>query len=208
MNPNLSEEEQVEALKKWWKENGKSVIGGVIIGLGAVFGWRYWNQHQETLANNASMQFEQLSQSLQAGALDSADVQAKAIVESYPGTVYSVLAALSLAKVQLERGDPDGAIAQLTWAKENAKEGALKQIARLRLVRILVSEGQLDAAAKEIAAADNDEFQGEFAELEGDLAIARGDNDAARSAYERALDNQVGNSALVQMKLDDLAANL
>ena len=40
MDVYTSEDEQVEALKKWWKENGKSVIGGVIIGAGLLFGGR------------------------------------------------------------------------------------------------------------------------------------------------------------------------
>ena len=37
-----SEEEQVQAIKKWGKENGPGIIAGLILGLGALFGWRYW----------------------------------------------------------------------------------------------------------------------------------------------------------------------
>ncbi|MCB1856966.1 MAG: tetratricopeptide repeat protein [Gammaproteobacteria bacterium] len=208
VNPNLSEEEQVEALKKWWKENGKSVVGGVVLGLGAVFGWKYWVEYNESISNQASLEFEQMNQFMQRGETERASAQAEMLMKEHAGTTYAVFAALSLAKASLEQGDGPAAVAQLKWALENASDNSLKQIARIRLVRILLSEGQLDAAAAQVAAAGDDGYRGEFAELRGDIAGARGDIQAAKAAYQEALDNQVGNPVLVQMKMDDLAANL
>jgi predicted negative regulator of RcsB-dependent stress response len=201
----LSEEEQVEALKKWWKENGRSTIAGVVLGLGAIFGWRYWVDYQSGIAQQASIRMVELNQSVASGNSESASEQAKQIIEKFQGTPYAVFASLNLAKVMLQSGESDSAIAQLKWALENSSDSSLKQIIRARIARIMVSLGQLDEADLVVASADSDSFRGEFAELRGDIARSRGDENAARTAYQEALDNEVSNSAQVQMKLDDLA---
>ncbi len=201
----LSEEEQVEALKKWWKENGKSVVGGVVLGLAAVFGWQYWNQHQQQVAGQASMLFEQMNQSLTQGNLDVAAKQAEAISASFDGSAYDTFATLALARVKLEQGDQDAATALLRRVVEKGNTPSLQQIARLRLGRILVSAGDTDGAAAVVDAAPDDSFRGEFKALAGDIALARGDQAAARDAYLEALAAGVGNTALVRIKLEDLA---
>ncbi len=202
---NLSEEEQVEALKKWWKENGKSVAAGIIIGLGGVFGWQYWSEQQKTIAEQASMQFEQLTQSVAANA-PTAIGQAENLIASNQGSAYAVFAALNLAKVKYQQGDINGAKAQLQWVLEHADDPSLQQIARLRQARIILNEGQVEEADALIAQAPLDNYRGEIAELRGDIALKRGDKTAAKTAYNEAIEYKVSNNALVQMKLDDLAA--
>ncbi|HEB96932.1 MAG TPA: tetratricopeptide repeat protein [Sedimenticola thiotaurini] len=202
---NLSEEEQVEALKKWWKENGRSVVGGVVLGLGAVFGWQAWQQHQQSIADQASVQFEQLNQSLIAGVQEPAVKQAEQLIGEYGDTPYALFAALDLARVRLGQGKRDAALAQLQWVVDTADEPSFRQIARLRMARIQLDAGNLDAAGALIDQAGNDAYRGEFAELKGDLALARGDRKAAGAAYREALAGGVGSASLVQMKLDDLA---
>ncbi len=202
---NLSEEEQVEALKNWWKENGKSVIAGLVLGLGGVFGWQYWTQHQMQIAEQASQQFEQLTNSVAADS-PAAVTQAEAIITQYEQTPYAVFAALNLAKVKFQQGDVAGAKAQLQWVIAEADDPSLQQIARLRLARLLLDQGSLDEASALVAQAPADSFRGDFAELKGDIALQQGDRAAARQAYQEALEYDVSNSALVQMKFDDLAA--
>ena len=202
---NLSEEEQVEALKKWWKENGRSVIAGLVIGLGGVFGWKAWSQHQQEMVDQASVRFEQLGQSISSGATDSAVKQAEILINDFGDSPYAVFASLSLAKVRLDQDDAGGVQPRLRWAMENSSDPSLRQIARLRLARMMLNDGDLDGASGILAQAEDDHFRGEFAKLRGDLALAQGDEAAAREAYLEALDNGVSNLALVQMKLDDLA---
>ncbi len=202
---NLSEEEQVEALKKWWKENGRSVVGGVVIGLGVVFGWQAWVRYQQSIADAASVQFEQLSQSVADGALETATKQAELLIKEYGKTPYGVFAALDLARVKLQQQDPKGAIEQLQWVLERSDQPSFRQIARLRMARIQLDGGDVDAAAATIAQAEDDAYRGEFDMLRGDIALARGDREAAHTAYREALTNKVGSAALVQMKLSDLA---
>lgn len=205
MDIHLSEEEQVEALKKWWKENGKSVVAGVVLGLGAVFGWQYWNKHQQQLAEQASLQFEKMNQSVQAGS-PAAVVQAEALITDHTGSPYAIFAALDLAKVKFQQGDLAGAKAQLQWALDNSDDTSLQQIARLRLARLMLDAGELDQAALIVGQAPLDNFRGDFAELRGDIALRQGDSAVAREAYAEALEYKVSNPALVQMKHDDLAA--
>ncbi len=205
---NLSEEEQVEALKAWWKENGRSVVGGVVIGLGVVFGWQGWVKYQQSIADAASVQFEQLSQSVAGGALEAAEKQAELLINEYARTPYAIFSALNLARVKLQQQDAEGALEQLRWVVEQSDEPSFRQIARLRMARILIDSGDVDAAAAVIEQAEDDAYAGEFAMLKGDVALARGDRVAAYAAYQSALASKVGSAALVEMKMDDLAVDV
>jgi len=208
VNVHLSEEEQVEALKKWWKENGKSVVAGVVIGLAGVFGWQAWTQKQQATAEQASALFEQMNRSLAMGAAAQAEQQAKSIIQDYQGTTYAVFAAFELARIKVEQGDSAAARAQLQWALDKADDNSLKQIARLRMARLLLSDGDADGAAASLAGAPADGYKAELAELRGDIAVAKGDLAAARQAYQEALDARTGSTSVVQMKLDDLATSV
>ncbi|MES9858761.1 MAG: tetratricopeptide repeat protein [Sedimenticola sp.] len=206
MDVNLSEEEQVEQLKKWWKENGTSVIAGIVIGLGGVFGWQYWNQHQQSIAEQASAQFEQLNHSVATGAEELAVVQAEGMINNFQGTSYAAFAALDLAKLKVQQDDVAGAKVHLQWVLDNISDQSLKQLARIRLARLLLMEGDAESVEAIVIAAPDDSFRGTFAELRGDAALLKGDKSGARQAFRQALEQNVGNSALVQMKFDDLAA--
>ncbi len=202
-----SEEEQVEALKKWWNENGRSIFGGIVLGLGAVFGWQAWTQHQDEIAAQASLRYEKMAQSIQAGNIESALKQGEMIVSDWPDSSYASFAALDMARAQLEQGNVDAAKVQYEWVSANTKDTSLKQLARLRMARILLDQNNIDGAESIVAQADKDNFVGEFAALRGDIARMNKDYAAARTAYQDALDNEVANPRLIQMKLDDLAAD-
>jgi len=199
-----TEEEQVEALKKWWSENGRSIVGGVVLGLGAVFGWQAWNQHQGQTAANASLRYEKMGQAIQSGNSESALKQGEKIIADWPDSAYGVLAALDLAKVKLDQGDAAGAQTQYEWVLANSSDPSMRQVARLRLAKVLIGNNDLDGAEAVIAKADSDNYTGEFSVLRGDIAHARKDYDAARSAYMDALTSEIGNRRLVRMKLDNL----
>lgn len=205
MDVNLSEEEQVEALKKWWKENGKSLIGGVVLGLGLVFGWRAWVEHNQTVAAQASFQYEQLNNAVAAGSYESAIKIAEQLITEYADSTYAVFAALNMAKVKLEQGDKPGARIDLKWAMDHSKDEGLKQIASIRLARVMLDEKDIDAASAIIGQMPANAFSGELAELKGDIALAQGNTEAARQSYEQAITSLDSNTAVIQMKLDDLA---
>jgi predicted negative regulator of RcsB-dependent stress response len=201
----LSEEEQVEALKKWWKENGLSVAGGAILGLAAVFGWQAWNQHQDQIAEQASARFEQMQLASKVGHMESVVKQAEILMTEHADSGYAMFAGLLLAKVKQQEGDIVGARTQLEWVVSNGSDPSLQQIARLRLVRLLLAQGDVDGAAAALVGAPEDNFAGEIAALRGDIARAKNDFAGARKAYQEALEKGVGDTSLVMMKIDDLA---
>jgi predicted negative regulator of RcsB-dependent stress response len=199
-----TEEEQVEALKKWWKENGTSVMAGLVIGLGAVFGWQGWNSYQDRIGGEASVAFYQMLNAVDQGNPELAGKQAERLRADYGSTSYAVLAAMTQARIKVEEGDTTAARAQLEWAMQNAGDDSLKSLSQLNLARLLLNDGDLEGAGR-LAAAETVGFAGEFAELRGDIAVAKKELNAARDAYAQALALNVGNPELVQMKLDDLA---
>ncbi len=205
MSEYLSEDEQVEALKRWWQENGRSVVVGVVIGLGSVFGWQAWSQHQQQIAEQASHRFAQMQFAMEAGDHAAVEKQAELLAAEHADSSYTTFAALYKAKIKQEKGDNEGAQAELEWLLAHTTEPVLKQIARLRLVRILLEINDTDRAAVVLSQAGSDSFSGEFAALRGDLAQLQGDSAAAHKAYLEAIDQGVTDANLLQMKIDQLA---
>lgn len=205
MNTYETDEEKVEAIKKWWKENGFSVVAGVGIGLGAVLGWRAWVEYQDSVAQQASAGFEQLLAIADAGDGEPALTQAELVADDYPSTAYAALANLVRARVALESGDSAGARVALERAIEQAPDPGIAHIAALRLARILVAEGDLATAAGILDQyGQGGSFSGDFQALRGDIAVAEGRTAEARQAYQQALAAGAANAKLLQLKLDEL----
>ncbi|EAS44399.1 hypothetical protein C9J48_04555 [Photobacterium profundum] len=197
-----TEEQQVEALKSWWKENGKAVVLGAVIGLGGLYGWRYYQGEVQTTKELTSDAYSQVMTTLDSGSENAvADVQA--FISANESSQYSVLAALQLAKTQVELGDLDGAIKQLTWAISQTKDQAILPLAQTRLARIYAEQQKFDEALAELDKVTATSWQSKIAELRGDILLLKGDIIAARNAYISA--QQLGASPALQMKLDDLA---
>ncbi|EKO3820487.1 YfgM family protein [Vibrio harveyi] len=198
-----TEEQQVEAIKDWWKENGKAVIIGAVVGLGGLFGWRYYQDSVIQASEAASQSYTTVMNALQTkGAEAQADIQA--FIDSNKVKEYSVLAALQLAKVQVDAKDLSAALEQLKWAQSNTKDAALTPLISYRIARIEAEMGNFDAANAELGKVTDAAWTGRIAELRGDIALRQGDKEAAYTAYTEAQQAADASPAL-QMKLDDLA---
>jgi len=203
-----TEDEQVEAIKSWWRENGKAVMGGAALGLALVLGWQGWQKYSRGQSERASVYYEEFLDSSRAGEADTAQ-QGERLMQEFPRAVYAQFAALELARLDYTKGDSAGARARLQWVLGHADDRALAQLARLRLARLLLDSGDLEALRPLLAEAGQDDaYAGEFAALRGDLALADGDRDAARAAYREALDKGVADQALVRMKLTETGGSL
>ncbi len=202
-----TDDEKVEAIKRWWKENGASVVAGLAIGLTAVFGWRYWVDYRESVGQQASTAFEQLMMTAEGEDSAAALAQAQAIRDGFGSTAYASLADLMEARVKLKAGDPTGAIAALERVVAKAPDPALSRIAALRLARVFLDQGDLDQAGA-IAAkyAEDASFGGDFAAVQGDIAASQGRYAEARQAYARAMAAGASLSQLIQLKIDNLPA--
>jgi predicted negative regulator of RcsB-dependent stress response len=202
-----TDEEKVEAIKKWWKDNGTAVVAGVVIGLGLVFGWRAWVNHQEQVGQRASLAFEQLLMAASSGQGEIALSQAEALNEAYPDGPYAALADLVRAQVLVEQDDLDAAVESLRAAQKAAPNPGLAKLAALRLAQVLIAQEDYEAASKVIEAQDDDTaFSADFAGLRGDIFAAQGEFEAAREAYAQAIAGGAGLSRLIQLKLNDLPA--
>ncbi len=198
-----TEEQQVEAIKDWWKENGKAVIIGAVVGLGGLFGWRYYQDSMIQASEAASQSYTTVMNALQTKGADAqADIQA--FIDSNKVKEYSVLAALQLAKVQVDAKDLSAALEQLKWAQSNTKDAALTPLISYRIARIEAEMGNFDAANAELGKVTDAAWTGRIAELRGDIALRQGDKEAAYTAYTEAQQAADASPAL-QMKLDDLA---
>ncbi len=204
MSTYQTEEEQVEAIKKWWKENGKSVIGGIVLGLVVVGGGKGWLEYQRVQAENASASFEGFSQAAYNGDLEAAEQRGKILLDEYKGSAYAMFTALELAQLQYQSGNKDKARVQLQWVLDNAKQEAISQLAKIRLARLMLDMQAYDEAFDLTANPAEDAYQGEFLSIQGEVKLARGDREAARTAFSRALEKGVSNPSLIRMKLMEL----
>jgi predicted negative regulator of RcsB-dependent stress response len=204
-----TEEQQIEALKKWWKENGSSIITGLLLGLAVLFGARSWFAYQERTAENASNIYTTLMTALNNGEHAVVTQKAGMLIADYSGSPYASLAALAVARVKLEQDELEAARAQLQWALDNAGTTGIRETARLRLVRVLTAEGKYDEAEALINQAGASEaYAPLYRELHGDIHLARGDRASARAEYEHALaamKPEMPERQLVQLKYDNTA---
>ena len=183
----LEEQEQLAALKAWWKEYGNLVLTALTLALFVVAAWNGWTWYQRANAAQAAGLYESLQQAARSGDTKAARDAAGAILEKYSGTAYAPLAALVSAKVHFQAGDLKTARAQLQWVVANAGQDELRAIARLRLASVLSDDNAADEALQMLSGPPVG-FESLYAEARGDILYAQKKTAEARAAYQDALD--------------------
>ena len=203
-----SEKEQVEALKKWWKENGSSIITGLLLGAAILLGGKAWFSYRETQALRASNIYAQMMAAANSNDTEIARKQASDLIANYTGSAYAPLASLLLAKLAVQENELAAAQAQLQWALDHASSTEVKHTARMRLVRTLIGQQQYVPAAQLLASVtDAGAYRYLYTELEGDLAMAQNKPQEAARAYKQALDNmpaRAPNQAFLTAKYENV----
>ena len=208
----LSEEEQWEALKRWLRENGPSILVAVIIALLAVAGWRWWQGRGEQKSVAAVSAFEKILQTFDTGKMDEALAQIEKLRTTYPNSGYVASADLAAARVFVARNELDKAVERLERVANTAVDKQLRPIARLRLARVQAAQGKHDVALATLGTADMGEHQAAYTETRGDSLLSKGDRAGALREYEAALKlqptDEAGSSvaALLELKINDLRA--
>ncbi len=202
-----TEEEQLDAVKRWWKENGQSTIIGFGLGITIIFGWNYLQDHKREQAAQASDLYVQLVKAIETDKKDGIDALAERIKSEYPKTEYAVYSQLLLAKLKVQEGDIPTAktILKAVSASSNKE---LSNVANLRLVRLMLATGEYEQGLELINNVDpatSASFSGNYDELVVDLYVALDRLDQARSSYQKALESGY-KSPLLQIKIDDLTA--
>ncbi|WP_136066542.1 YfgM family protein [Modicisalibacter radicis] len=209
-----SEEEQLDAIKRWWKSNGTSLIIGVVVAAAGVFGWKAWQSYQDSQAEAASAHYQQLialagQQQLGDDAISQADDLVDTLVNEYSGTRYAELATLIQARLEIAAGDHAGASQALQQVIDGDADGYLKGLARLRLARIQLADDQPETALGTLEAGIPEGLAAQRAVTRGDALVALNREDDARDAYQQALTLSRESEQPVygvQLKLDNLGA--
>ncbi len=202
-----TEEEQVEAIKKWWSENGKAIVAGVIIGLSTIFGWRAWDNHLNLQAEAASILYEQMLEASRKDDSENTRIYADRIISDYGSTAYASFANLMLAKLSAESSNFENAEDHLRRVIENSSQPEIEHVARLRLARVLIAGNKLELALETLNDSEPGKFIAQYEELHGDIYLKQGKNKEAQQAYINALtDTAITEEAqsILQMKLDNI----
>lgn len=206
-----TEEEQVEAIKAWWKKNGTQLLSGVLVLVIAVSGWRFWDQYQTTQATNASAVFEVLQLNMQQGTFGEVSREGLKLMQEQPESPYAAGAALLVAKYHFEKGDYAQAQEPLQWVLDHSSDSSLKQVATLRKARIFADQQQLEEAKSTLDTLNRSQLTGAsvgiYDYVSGLLALSQGQDVEAFDAFEKVVGNPDASKTLkgiAQLQLDDL----
>ena len=203
----LEEQEQVDALKDWWKQYGNKALIALTLFVLGVAGFSGWQGYQARQTSEAAALFDLLRKELAANDVKKIRDVGGQLIDKYPRTVYATDAAMIVAKANFESGDAKSAKAQYQWVIGHAKQAQSKDLARLRLAVVLLDEKNFTDALKHLEGAHDEAFDPLFNDLRGDVYSLQGKSQDARLAYQAALgalpkDNPFKN--YVQLKLDAL----
>ncbi|NYA24560.1 YfgM family protein [Haemophilus haemolyticus] len=200
----IEEEQEINQLKDWWKENGKTIIVAFILGVGGMFGWRYWQAHQAEQIAQASAQYDALIYSAQQNE-QAKKANIEQFVQANSKTAYAVFALLDEAKKATEKQDFAAAEANLNQALTQSQDEVLTSIVALRLSAVQFQLGQLDNALTTLNQVKGESFNARKAILTGDIQVAKGDKVAAKNSFDQA--QQSGSQLeqqMAKMKLNNL----
>lgn len=203
-----TEEQQLEAIKKWWKENSSTVVTGIAVGVASIFGWQYYQTESINHAEQASVLYEQvLVQSENPSTINEQLASVNQLEAEFKDTPYAGLSALILAKQQIAAGQSDKAQQQYQWVIENASQDELKYLAKIRLSRLLLTNKQHDKALDLLNATYPESFKAMVMELKGDVFSTQGNKEEARKAYLDALSFSKSSNRWLQLKIDDIGGS-
>lgn len=209
MDEYLSDREQAERIKKWWKENYRAILAGFAVAALIISGWQYWKHRVQTRSATASAMYKNLSDALSGDNGPDALKIGDDLIAQYSDTPYAAQAALALAKYDVASNKPDDSMKMLNWVVAHSKDQGLVLLAKLRLARVQLNVGDPEAALKTLDTKDAGGFTALYDEVRGDAYVALGDQDKARTAYSEALakwNDQMGDKSLIQMKLNKVSA--
>jgi predicted negative regulator of RcsB-dependent stress response len=203
----LTDKEQLERLRQWWRENGWFLLGGVAIGLLALYGYNQYFVYQDRQSESANALYAAVQQAVDNDDTAAAQTHFEQLRSEHPEHAYTMQAALLLARSELVSA-PDSAAEKLRFAMAS-DDPELAMIARLRLARVLAYREQYDEALRLLEVPEPGQFAGQINEIRGDIYVARGETEAARTAYLEAMvapGAELLDRSFLQMKLADLPA--
>lgn len=208
MTDYLTEQEQIQQLKNWVKQYGMAVLIGIVIALTITSGWHYWQAYRNKILQHASAVYDEMITMRAQNNSNGAVIQAQKLLRNYAKTPYADMAAFMLAREAVLAKNYKEAIKQLQWVIGHTKNEPMREIARTRAARILITENKPDDAIALLAEVKDKSFKGLADEIRGDALLIKNDKTQARKAYELALQNLPNaeiSRPILEMKFDNLA---
>ena len=206
----LSEKEQLDAMRSWWQENGRYVIGGVVLGVAILVGWNQWRGGIAQTETAASALYEDVMSATGAGNLDAANAAATELFADYAATIYAAQARLAMARLYMDKGRDQDAADVLRVLVESGGDNEIQLIGRLRLAKVLLYQDKAEEVVDLLQGQGEHAFAARYSEVLGDAYTALGSYAEAEAAYTAALLDDPAvrtvDSALIQLKLNDLPA--
>lgn len=201
-----TEEQQVDAIKNWWRANGTMLVVGAVIGLAGLWGWRYYGETVSTSQEQASAEFTQVLAKYDAKGEDHSSAEMNTFIADNKGNSYATLAALLLAKESVDTNDFESAKTQLTDLLASNEYAPLNPVIELRLARINAELGDYDTALSILNDITEEGFLVKANQSKGAVYLKQGNVDSARTAFQAAVDASAGRvDPILQLQLDDLA---
>jgi predicted negative regulator of RcsB-dependent stress response len=202
----LTDDEQLEVIKRGIAENGLWIVGGVVLGAALLFGWRYYQSHQNDRALKAAGQFGDMTAALERNDRNESRRLADGIIKDFPSSPYADQAQLMIARLYVDEGRLPSAVAPLNQVMNNSRDTELRHVARLRLARVLTDQGKPDEAINVLAEETSGPFAPRAHEVRGDAFYVKKDLKSAVAEYKAALGGDANNvdSAVLELKLADL----
>ncbi len=216
MADHITEQEQIETLKRWWAENGRGIVTGVVLALTGYFGYQWWQNAERAKAEAASDLYQSFVEAVSANdgqpdnkQLTTAKSLAQQLKTDFAKRIYASQASLRLAAMAAEENDLETAEKELQWVLDNTGETTLELLAKRRLAAVKAARGKPDEALKMLEGDVPPSFAALFAETRGDILLQKGEKEEAHAAYQQALaqmlPEQASSAQLLRLKAESLA---
>jgi predicted negative regulator of RcsB-dependent stress response len=202
----LSDREQEEALRAWWRENRNWILGGVVLGLGLLAGYQYWQSYTARRADEAGKLHTQFREALARHDSEQAARLLQDLSSAHERSAYTQQGRLQLAKHRVDAGKFEEALPYLQAVIDKSKDQQLAEVARMRSARVLSQLGKHDDALKLLDVEAAGAFAPQVRELRGDVYVAKGDLENARAEYAAGLEgnDDQRSRGILELKLQEV----
>jgi predicted negative regulator of RcsB-dependent stress response len=201
-----TEEQQVIAIKSWWKENGNTLMIAAVIGLAGLWGWRFYNESVITGQEEASQAYSEMLVNFESQGGEVGLDNIRVFIADNQNNNYGVLASLLLAKEAVQQKDFALAKTQFLQLQSQNEYAPLNAIINLRLARVEGQLGEYEQALNTLTLITEPSFLAKANQVKGSIYLKMGDTEKARNAFQNAVNASEGNiGPIVQLQFDDLA---
>lgn len=207
MEDYLNDQEQWERVLQWVREQGPWVLVSIAVVAAGYWGWNRWQGHTEQRYVSAAAAYQQVLEAFNRNDSDGGLKLADDLIKSYPSSAYADQANLAAARVEVQSSHLDKAEARLTQVVTSTKDPELALLTRVRLARVQLAQNKPDDALKTLNAVSPGAFAGRFAQVRGDVLLAKGDREGALKEYRAARDSggDTLDVSLLDLKIGELA---